>query len=49
MLRVLSAADAARSGAEDVAVLLETHCTGGLTDEQVSITLFPMITFLQLM
>lgn len=35
MLRVLTTAGAAGSSAEDVAVLLETHCTAGLTDEQV--------------
>ena len=35
MLRVLSTVDAASSSAEDVAVLLDTHCTAGLTDEQV--------------
>ena len=40
MLRVLSAADAASSGAEEVAILLETHSTAGLTDQQV-ITLSP--------
>ena len=35
MLRALSSADAARSGAEEVAILLQTHGTGGLTDQQV--------------
>jgi len=30
--------DAARRSAEEVALLLETHCTAGLTDEQVIIT-----------
>lgn len=43
MLRVLTTADAAGSSAEDVAVLLETHCTAGLTDEQVIITFTHMI------
>ena len=37
MLRVLTTAGAAGSSAEDVAVLLETHCTAGLTDQQVII------------
>ena len=37
MLRVLSAVDAASSGTEEVAILLETHTTAGLTDHQVII------------
>lgn len=35
MLGFLTVTDAANSGAEEVAVLLGTHCTAGLTDEQV--------------
>ena len=35
MLRVLSAVGAASSGTEEVAILLETHSTAGLTDHQV--------------
>ena len=42
MLRILCKADAAGSSSEDVAALLETQCTAGLTDEQVtaSITIY---------
>ena len=40
MLRVLSAVEAASSGTEEVAILLETHSTAGLTDHQVCHVLY---------
>lgn len=38
MLGFLSVQNAASRGAEEVILLLETHCTAGLTDEQVIVT-----------